>query len=480
MKIQIQTQECVSSNQINDITISIEQVLDLIETGSTITNQLHIATAREHGKGTVEYTRIKTHKLPSFLFNFNFGNGSLANKNIISSTGLFYADIDNVGSGQIEHLKEELSNIPYVLAVWKSLSENGLSVLFKVSGLDTNNYNEFKDYILNTYTQFNWDLNAFKKIQKTVLSYDYNLYRNLDCKSLSYSTVKNSVYINNPPFTINIDTIKEKVFIVNGGLQNNKEHYTLKPQYINKKKLKTSTEANFNTDEVYIIHTDKVLVNRIYLTKQKVQDGNTNSIMSLWAVKLVDINDLNEEDLPVLLVTLQSLNLKGCQKKLDEKELTKIAISALKRKGQHQYELYEKKVTFNSVAGFSVSEKMDIGRKAGKQSQKNKTLTTLKENYKTGMTAKALSEITGKGLRTIERYWKELKESVQPEITSIESNTAIIKQIQPKDDISIQNTPECSISELYVYVNPDIIDKSEVAFTRVYNTSFLTSQKIAV
>ena len=459
MNSRIQIQYNVSSNTlIGDL--SIKQILNEIKNGGD--NLTKILRARKEGKGTPEYTRIKEKQLPSFIFNFTFADNTLWNDNIIQSTGLMYLDIDGFESyKELTSIKEELQSIPFIYAIWESLSQTGLGILIKVDGLTKDNYDYYKTYILNEYGYYSWDKNAFKKTQKTVLSYDEDLYLNEDAIALSYDDV--SDYSDKVSLVPNITSIKERVFGTNDTFQD--EHYTLKPQYINRKKLKMSTEPNFNTDEQYIIHEDKVPVNRIMINKNKIGEGHTNTMLSLMAVKVVDINDIQEDQIPLLIHTLKDLNRKGFKKQLSEPEITKIAYGAFKRKGEHKYQLDLKKVTFNSYAEMSVEEKMIIGREAGRKGKKDATFQKLIEHYTPAITQKELAEATGKGIATVKRHWKELKNTINMMEEAIaDTNTTI-------DDTSIQEPLKVVYNdyeeELIIYINPEILYKPFVNFSRV-------------
>lgn len=108
--------------------LAIEDVLQIIKNGD---EHLHIInTARFYGKGSTIYDNIKTNLLPSFRFNFLFED-SASNKNIISSTGLIYLDVDGVDS---------IPTNDYIFASWKSLSNTGFGLLVKVDNLTLDNY----------------------------------------------------------------------------------------------------------------------------------------------------------------------------------------------------------------------------------------------------------------------------------------------------------------------------------------------------
>jgi hypothetical protein len=149
MKSRIQIQHNVSSNTlIGDLPI--KQILKEIKNGGD--NLSKILKARNEGKGTLEYTKIKEKQLPSFIFNFTFTDNHLCNNNIIKSTGLMYLDIDGFTSyKELFRIKEELQSIPFIYAIWESLSQTGLSILIRVEGLTESNYDCFKAYIMNEY-----------------------------------------------------------------------------------------------------------------------------------------------------------------------------------------------------------------------------------------------------------------------------------------------------------------------------------------
>jgi hypothetical protein len=72
---------------------SLEEILFSIKNGDVNLEQILIA--RKAGKGSEEYSRIKTEVLPTFRFNFMFAI-TANNANITAPTGLiYYADPQN-------------------------------------------------------------------------------------------------------------------------------------------------------------------------------------------------------------------------------------------------------------------------------------------------------------------------------------------------------------------------------------------------
>ena len=147
--------------------INLTEVLNIIKNGDSKLSLIQFA--RTLKKGSHEYDTFKKNMLPTFRFNFLLED-SAANINITAPTGLIYLDADDIS---------DIPDSPYVLAKWKSLSATGFGILVKVNALTLDNYKDTYNH-LSQLIGIASDAGARKATQQTILSYDPNLYYNID------------------------------------------------------------------------------------------------------------------------------------------------------------------------------------------------------------------------------------------------------------------------------------------------------------
>jgi hypothetical protein len=413
----IDYQNSVSSNHIAGEK-PLTEILDLIKNGSPRTNKL-IAFARRCGKGTKQYNDIKTNHLPAYLFNFKFDK-TLANSNIICPTGLLYLDIDDF---ETEHLlsctQEELKHIPYVLACWRSLSEKGLSVLVSVKGMNASNYNLFKTYFMGYYkynaeTKYglNLDDNAWKLVQKTVLSWDEDIYINEKCVPLSYGealTYCRVFKFIKPNEKVSYTLLKEEKreigqcmtpFVYNRGV--------IRTNPANKFLTLTDRHLHADKDKEYTVHPEGVFFNKIFFSKKyKIKVGKRAKIMFAQACKYIR---LYGEQFTYVFNFLKMVRNHYCENpdSVSDDELSKIVKDALKNYQSNKIKMATGKIFFPLDSKLTKEEKFSIvGKEVGKM-KSNKTIEWLSSNYEQGMRQVDLINKVGiKKESTVKRYWNE-------------------------------------------------------------------------
>lgn len=155
-------------------TISIEDYINYIKEGYDVEQ---IIKARNYGKGTDAYTKIKE-KRNAVCFNYLF-NKYKTNDNIISSTGMLFYDIDDTS------FTLDMIDMSKVFIAHCSFGGNGYSLIVKVDGVTKENY---KEAYINIAHQLGitskYDLGARKRTQFTLMSYDPNIIVNNDCDIL--------------------------------------------------------------------------------------------------------------------------------------------------------------------------------------------------------------------------------------------------------------------------------------------------------
>ena len=413
----INYQNSVSTNDIAGEK-PLSEIFDLIKNGSPQTNRL-IAFARRWGKGTPQYIDIKEHHLPAFLFNFKF-NKTVANKNIICPTGLLYLDIDGFESEHhLSCTQEELKHIPYVLACWRSLSEKGLSVLVSVKGMNAKNYNLFKTYFKGFYKYneetkngLNLDDNAWKLVQKTVLSRDEDIYINEECIPLSYNEVLNCCLV--------FKFIKRKEKVSYTLLKEEKREIgqCMTPFEYNRGVIRTNSHNKYLTltdrhlhadkDKEYTVYPEGVFFNKIFLRKShKIKVGKRATVMFSQACKYIR---LYGEQFTYVFNFLKMVRNQYCENPdtISDEELNRIAKNALKNYKSDKIKMATGKIFFPLDSKLTKKEKESIrGKEVGKI-RSNKTVEWLGDIYKKGMRQVDLINIVGISKEsTVKRYWNE-------------------------------------------------------------------------
>lgn len=309
--------------------ISVEEVLQTIKNGD---ENLHLINeAREFGKGSVEYDKIKTYKLPTHRFNFLF-KGSASNDNITVPTGLLYLDIDGADS---------IPQSDYVFAQWKSLSNTGYGVLVKVDNLSTANYK----YVYNELSEaigIESDPYAGKATQQTVLSYDSNLYYNPDSTTYTYIEKEK----------VSSSTIKERKEGI-GACDTFQGGY--EPQSIRFNNI----GDYFQDDRPYIVFKDKVWICNPFIPRT-INEGSRNPILFFLLSQYALLNPNQRE---AFLLSIGRTIVSKMYPRLSEQELRITVSKVIKGREDKTITMHyneERRVLFNPKVRLSHKEIMQI------------------------------------------------------------------------------------------------------------------------
>jgi len=139
-----------------------------------------ITEARSYGKGTDQYDSLKK-SLPIAQLHGVFPKRN--NNSVESISGFAYIDIDE---GDPNTIINELKSNPYVYAIWKSVSGQGLGVLVKYIWQDNIDFNSLLEE-LAIELQVTLDVNAKGLSRPNFLSYDPDLYHNP--KAIAYEPI---------------------------------------------------------------------------------------------------------------------------------------------------------------------------------------------------------------------------------------------------------------------------------------------------
>lgn len=381
--------DSIKNSKISEV-LKIEDVINTIKNGDD--NLPLIKTAREYGKGSTQYDLIKRNNLPTFRYNFLFKE-SASNKNIISSTGLIYIDVD-------ENIIMPKDN-EYVYAYWKSLSNIGYGLLVKVDNLTTVNFK----YVYNEISELlgvESDESARKATQQTVVSYDPDLYYNSASSIYNYKEIKK---VSSPN-----KLKKKKECITTNDTFNQNDTF---------KKVRFNNINDYfkNSKEKYIYFKDKkVSICNPFIPKV-VKKGSRNSIMFIYLSQIVVLNmSVSKSYIKILA---NSINLNVMRPKLKENEINNIINSIFKLKKTKELKMMlnqERRILFNPSIKIPFKEKMIIvnGELSFKKREiaKEEIYLVLEDwNFvKNGkITQKKVSSELGFSLSKVKRYWKDFK-----------------------------------------------------------------------
>jgi hypothetical protein len=363
-----------------------------------------IERAREIGKETQEkrkeYDRLKA-KLNCVSINATY-NKRKRNENLKELSGYVYVDID----GQNFDINEFNSD-PYVHASWYSISGKDVGAIIK-----TDNYNEnkFKGYWseIANYFKDKYGIELDKQTSHVsrlnAISYDRNIYINND--SLIFSVDVEEEFKPEKPF--------ENIFEQSIG---NRliDPLTGKPdhQLINSLLKTQLPDELYNLEEECTYIEDGYDVRNIFIRLNSIKEGNRNRI--LLHVAYTIIYNMNDVNLNELTTALSSINTSRCQSKYSFDELKKLADNVLKSYNPSLVSTKKQKYWVNPYLELNKGEKISIINKMrGKHTKEknfNKIINSIKNhpNLNT-ITQKEVAELSGRSIRTIKNYWKQIQQ----------------------------------------------------------------------
>jgi hypothetical protein len=367
----------------NPKVISIDQYVDYIKNGI---NETQVLKARCYGKGTKLYDNIKANRF-CVTHNFLFDKYK-CDENIISSTGLLYYDIDI--PVDIDSLDKSKIFIHH-----KSLGGIGSSIIVKANGITTNNFNESYTSIATELGIENLvDINAIKKTQCTVISYDPSVFNNLD----SY-----------------VFTATEKLSF--SGNISSSFYLPRNDSFFNKKYRNTNASDYVANDKQYEVFPDGILTAKINIPRN-IQIGNRTRVLMAITQQMVSIN-LNSTYEEILNRAI-GINQIFTQYPLADNEVESIVQSIIKyRDNQTLNPILNKvrKIIFNKDCKLSKEEKIDVVNKevGAMRTKKTKQLiydTIENWNKPEKITGEKIAKEIHKGIATVNRHLKEFKDLI--------------------------------------------------------------------
>lgn len=358
-------------------------VYDFFDQIKSPSNQIkeQIAKARNlYDLGNIdEYNRIKEN-LPCFTLNFSFGGGR-KKENIISPTGFIYIDLDGTTDINFDN--------PFIFASWKSLSNNGRGILVKVNGLKPDNFSDTYR-LISEYLNIESDSGAKKSTQPNVHSWDEDIYINNDSSIWLIDDV-----IDNTPNLLTYKKEKEGT------------------QELGVIRYDNIDEIDFKGEEYLEFLEEKYPTARLIIPSQIVV-GKRNNTLSAMALQCRALNPKISKSR--FLGYIKAINSSRCNPPLNTEEVESICNRTLAVKNIKPLLNSPRRIIFNPQSDLDLKERRMITNRAIGKSKRIKTQKELQKNVDNWdyqqygrVTQKKLALVSGRNIKTIEKYYKYLK-----------------------------------------------------------------------
>lgn len=336
------------------------------------------------------YISIKN-SLPCITFLNTFDN-YVANENIVSPTGYMYVDVDKV-----DYIN--LSKFDFVVAYWKSLSNDGYGILIKHK---INNKLVLQDCLaeLSELFELPLDKGAVSKDRLNAIPYDNNIFYNSEYKEYVFNKetriVSNS---NNNPLSIRLqvnDTIYEEEKIRFSNLKEMISKYDFK-------------------GEPFIDLGDNKLQYAEVFVPRKIFEGNRNKSMFVLCSQIRGLNPWIKEN--YLFKVCDTINKDKFKPMLDEKELSDIVSKVFSKEDVLVTLNKTKRILFNPDYDLNKKEKQSMAATQirGVEGEKNtEKIITYLNNWDFEALGKIsqskLAKVSGFGIATIKRRSEKIKD----------------------------------------------------------------------
>lgn len=384
--------QCTRKREIIDNFASLEDLVNYVRSDQRDEFK-YILEARKFGKRTPEYDQIKGFHIPCGVINFNHQN-IVRSSTIINPTGYLYLDIDN---------EDDIGNLDfnYIAAYWKSLSNQGYSIIVKVKGLTPHNLKESYIYIGNEL-DLKYDTRAVSKDRLTVLSYDPKAYFNDNVIEFDVSEIESTHYNSKKSFFIDYD--------YNG--------YKIRYDNLDEKIEEVKSNIIYNENGWFDFGKDNKLEYTKIFVPRRINEGNRNSIISSITHNLIALNPNTPKN--QLFKNIQAINQGYCNPPLEYREVNEI----FNKKYRQKEILFLKpnatrRFIFDPNFEFSGYDKRVIAitaiNKGRVENSKNKIREAIKNwDYDTysKITIKNLVKVTGMNKKTIQKYYKSIRDEL--------------------------------------------------------------------
>lgn len=351
--------------------------------------KLLINELRSNERKSEKYNAIKE-GLPCFSAAFKF-NGYINKGNATVPTGYIYIDIDNEDTIDLQH--------PSVAFYCKSVSGKGYSVIVGVIGVTKETIKHITVSVAQEL-DLKLDLEAVSTDRLTVISYDVNAYYNPEH---TYFLYENGI-LKNPHFNT-----KQYIYIsseYNGGKirKNNLDEIILKTDF------NGEIKKDFGKNGLAYIELTTPF--------KDVEDGNRNTTMNTICYVMRGLNP--NIDKSVVKSYLESINVAKFKPVLTDKELEAIVDSVFRIQNIELKPNKFRRFLYNPDYNLNTSEKRRENLISIRQDRVEKTIDDLNkiiENWNINndgkLTQKSLSKISGKNIKTIEKYYFKFKDKIK-------------------------------------------------------------------
>ncbi len=367
-------------------TISIDEYVNYVRNGF---NETEVLRARQYEKGSPLYDRIKEDRF-CVTHNFLF-EGQKSDANIKCATGLLYFDIDSEFS--FDSLDKSKVFIQH-----KSFGGVGDVIIVRVSGITMDNFQKTcLDIAKELGISLTIDVNAIKKTQFTVLSYDPYLYFNPD--SYVFTATENLSFSGNMSFSSNLPA-NDNILYKNVGL---------------KSAFRLTNASDFvDSDKLYQVFPEGLMTAKIDIPRN-IAIGKRNTVLLAIANQIVSLNPYLTHD--QALNKVLGVNNIFTNEPLPYNKVQEIVKSIFKYKEQKTLKPINnkiRKVIFHSSCNLSKEEKIAIVNKEVGQMRVSKTKQRIHDaiiewNCTEKITANKVALNLGIGPATVNRYWPEFK-----------------------------------------------------------------------
>ena len=369
-----------------------------------------------------KYDNIKS-TFPTICYN-SVIDGYRIIKNIISSTGLMYIDVD------IEGFNIEEVDKTKIYSYYKSLGGLGYTILIRVDGLDINNYESTFSYIIDDLglNDF-YDPCAKGMAQQAVLSYDPDIFINSNSFIYTSSTVLNK---KGTPSVVNKK--ENNIYDTGGAFLENKMRYD-------------------NTDTIdiegdYVVNWDGYRIVKAWIPIHKIPDGKRYRYFLGYANNLLSLNQ--HLTYVGLLNNLKHVNPVACVNPIAESQLIKIANSIVKQNDAGNLIPIEfnkkRKVVFSKNCKLDKETKLAICRSEVAKHRIEESKVKIKAIIESWdfdrfgkITQPAIVQHHSISRKTVQKYWSEFKEFVSNWNAEFNQNKHF-KEIVSKNIGAIEHT----------------------------------------
>ena len=332
------------------------------------------------------YKSIKN-SLPCITF-LNTFKDYVNNENIVDSTGFMYLDVDDVND-------VNFSIYPFVVAYWKSLSNNGYGILIKCE-----NVGELQDNVkeLSLFFNLKLDKNAVSKDRLNVLGYDNDIYYNPNYTS----------YVFNNSEKVSLSYIKE---------------YSIRLQQIDTKNevgdIRFSNlkdlikEYDFNGEPFIDLGENKLEYAEVFIPKS-IFEGNRNKSMFVLCSQIRGFNAWISESM--LFRVCNTINKDKFKPELSTQELSEIVKKVYSKENPVVMLNKTKRILFNPDYTLSKFDRQSMATKQIRAMEAIKNTSKIikcvedwdfEVNGK--ITQNKIAKMTGFGIATIKRRSCEIK-----------------------------------------------------------------------